>query len=112
MEAPTPSKRNSGRKFDDYAGVTFSSITALSVTVPTSEVEPMKETTDLAKWHLPSIGIRFLFWNKHQAGSSVILENIAKISNEIKVEALDCTMRHFMEQLHKRLDASRRITID
>ena len=43
MEAPTPSKRNSGQKFDDDTGVTFNGTPALSVTSLISSEEPAHE---------------------------------------------------------------------
>ena len=58
MEAPTPSKRSSGRKFDDDAGSAFTGTPDLSVTVLISAEEPMKDTIERAKWHLLLIGTR------------------------------------------------------
>ena len=58
MEAPTPSKRNPGRKFDDDAGFTFNGTPTLSVTVLISAEEPMKDAIERAKWHLLSIGTK------------------------------------------------------
>ena len=76
-----------------------------------SAEEPMKGAIERAKWHLPSIGTR-LFWNQHQANSSVILGSITNISSEIEVEALERSMRQITEQLLKRLGVSGRITIE
>ena len=110
-EAPLPSKRNSGQRINNDAGLAFNGIPTLFVTILVAVEEPMKDAIECANWHLPSAGTRF-FWNQHQAGSTVILGSITNISNEIEIEALDRTLRHSMEHAHKRLGTNGRISIN
>ena len=82
-----------------------------NITLRVSASKHLKPAINRAKWHLPQIATEH-FWSTHQAGSSVILQNIASISSELEVSGLARTASHLMETSFERLGSEGRVSPD